>query len=289
MRQKYSYLIILIMSFAFLLWTNSVSAAELVFRVVPNLAADDLATIVEVRLDPQSKNLNVVEGVIKFQGEVADKLSVAIETGGSALNLWTSAPQYSTTEKALRFAGGVPGGFNQESLLLRLRLVSSSAGVASISWIGGTAYLNDGQGTKENIFAKSTTISFSPSDSAAPSSEPLDKAAPNFQYVDIGRDASVYEGKYFVSFSATDDLSGIARYTVKEGDEISEVSDGAYVFKDQSRRQSLTITAYDQAGNSQVTEVPARTPRLLYVIILLLVSGVLLFILFHVFRKKNKK
>jgi hypothetical protein len=289
MRQKYSYLIVLIMSFAFLLVTNSVSAAELVFKVVPNPLADDSATIVEVRLDPQTKNLNVVEGVIKFQGEAAEKLSVGIETGGSALTLWTSAPQYSSAEKALRFAGGVPDGFNQESLLLRLRLVSPSAGVASISWIGGMAYLNDGQGTKENIFAKSITISFSPSDSVPPSSEPLDKAAPNFQYVDIGRDASVYDGKYFVSFSATDDRSGVARYTVKEGDEISEVNDGAYVFKDQNRRQSLIITAYDQAGNYRVTEVPARTPRLLYVIILLLVGGVILFILFHVFRKKNKK
>lgn len=284
-----TYLTAVIVSSAYLLCANSVSAAQLAFKLVPNSNDADSATLVEVRLDPQMKDLNVVEGVIKFQGEVAERMSVDIETGGSALTLWTTAPLYSSGEQAIRFAGGVPGGFSQESLLFRLRLSSAAAGEATISWIGGAAYLNDGQGTKENVFAKSTAISFLASEPDLVPVESLDNAAPSFQYVDIGRDDSVYDGKYFVSFSATDDSSGIARYTVKEGDEVSEVIEGVYVFKDQKRRQPVTITAYDQAGNSHVTEIPARTPQLLYVIISLIVVVFGLFILLHVIRKKNKK
>jgi hypothetical protein len=142
-----------------ILMPQSASAAQLIFKTVPDNAVDSTAKIIEVRIDPQSEDLNVVEGIINFQGTISDKLSVEVETGDSLLTLWPTPPQYFAVEKNIHFSGGVPGGFSREGLLFRIRLSSSLSGDETILWNGGTAYLNDGKGTQENINAESIVVS----------------------------------------------------------------------------------------------------------------------------------
>jgi len=137
---------------------QSIFAAELIFKIVPNTTPNDSATIVEVRIDPQGKNLNVVEGTISFNGEARDNLSVQVENGQSVLSLWPLPPSYIENEKAIRFTGGVPNGFNKEGLLFRMRLFSVMHGDLEISYLNGNAYLNDGKGTKDYIFSKPLKI-----------------------------------------------------------------------------------------------------------------------------------
>jgi len=87
---------IALMILAFTLWfPQSTFAAELVFKIVPNDIVGDKAAIIEVRIDPKSKILNVAEGIISFRGIISDKLSVNIETGGSVMTLWPTPPQVS--------------------------------------------------------------------------------------------------------------------------------------------------------------------------------------------------
>lgn len=136
----------------------NVFAAQIIFKVVPNNVTGDRATIVEARIDPQSKDLNVVEGIVNFQGTITDKLSVEVDADGSVLTIWPTPPQYLSSEKVIRFTGGVPGGFNHESLLFRMRLSSPLSGNIIISWIDGAAYLSDGLGTKETISTMSVTV-----------------------------------------------------------------------------------------------------------------------------------
>lgn len=274
-----------------LIWLapQNVSAAELYFKVVPNTSGNDRATIVEARVDPQGKKLNVVEGIVNFQGDIVDKLSVAVETGGSVLTMWPTSPVYSTSDHAIRFAGGVPAGFTAESLLFRLRLFSSVTGNTTISWIGGTVYLNDGQGTKEPVSARSLSINLNEEVPQAISKTSPDTTPPTFDSVDVGQDPSVHDGKYFISFHATDDTSGIARYEIKEGDNATSVTDGVYVFKDQNRSTPVTIIAYDQAGNSQEIKIPVRYDWRKNVIIISLAIIVLLVVIIYVYKKKIKK
>ena len=130
-------------------------AARIDFKTIENNAA---GAIVEVRIDPQSLDLNAVDGAIDFQGNIAKDLSVAAETGGSVLTIWPSGPAYSADEKVLRFTGGVPGGFGAESLLLRLRLSSEAAGEVKVSWVDGAAYMNNGLGTAVGISSNPITV-----------------------------------------------------------------------------------------------------------------------------------
>lgn len=153
-----SYFIIAVAALSLLLIPQSTFAAELTFKVVPNTVVNDNTIIVEVRIDPQAKKLNVVEGAINFQGTAADDLSVQVENGQSILPLWPTPPQYIESEKVIRFAGGVPGGFDSEGLLFRMRLSSASYGDLDISYVNGSAYLNDGKGTKESVSAESLKV-----------------------------------------------------------------------------------------------------------------------------------
>jgi hypothetical protein len=139
---------------------QGIFAAELIFKVAPNTRAGDSATIIEVRIDPESKEMNVVEGTISFSGTVSDNLSVQIENGQSVLPLWPTPPEYIQSEKVIRFVGGVPGGFSSESLLFRMRLSVPESGNLAISFLKGIGYLNDGKGTRENISSEPIDVGF---------------------------------------------------------------------------------------------------------------------------------
>ena len=126
-------------------------AAQLKFREVPNTKSYDNATVVEVSMDSDQKNINVVDGVIKVEGEGLGKIYVNPDTTGSVLTLWPTPPQYIETDSSLHFVGGVPNGWTGEAVILRLRLSARMSGKVNLSWSEGSAYLNDGKGTVENI------------------------------------------------------------------------------------------------------------------------------------------
>lgn len=133
-------------------------AAELTFQVIPNTEVSDTTILLEVRIDPQSKTLNVVEGDIQFSGTASDNLSVEVENGESILPLWPTPPQYDADKKSVSFTGGVPSGFDSEGLLFRLHLSPTVPGALVISYMNGNAYLNDGKGTNEFVSSKSLDI-----------------------------------------------------------------------------------------------------------------------------------
>lgn len=120
-------------------------AAELLFKVAP-----DQKTI-EVWVDPQSKEMNVVEGTIQFSGFASEGLLAQVENGQSILPVWPTPPLYDEDNKAIEFVGGVPNGFNVEGLLFRVKLSPAMSGDLIVAYEDGAGYLNDGNGTKEVI------------------------------------------------------------------------------------------------------------------------------------------
>lgn len=158
-----------IIALALLVLPVSIFAAEINFNQVGNIGDSN---IVEVRIDPKSKNINVVEGAISVDFEKVSEVSemnqvgdtkdinIEIENGNSILSLWPIVPKYNSDEKEINFTGGLPLGFNKEGLLFRIKILSSQyIGNVKLAWAGGTAYLNDGKGTKESISSQPLTIS----------------------------------------------------------------------------------------------------------------------------------
>lgn len=132
-------------------------AAELSFQPILS-AGSSTPTVIEVRIDPQAKRLNVVEGVIRFSGEPSDDLFVEVENGQSILPIWPTPPQYNKDKKSISFTGGIPNGFDSPGLLFRVRISSAVSGDVTVSYSDGNAYLNDGKGTTEAVDSKPITV-----------------------------------------------------------------------------------------------------------------------------------
>ncbi len=148
---KQSLVTVLLVSSLFLV-PQYVRAAELLFK-----AASDQKTI-EVWVNPQSKEMNVVEGTIRFSGPAADGLMVHVENGQSILPIWPNSPLYNENSQTIEFVGGVPNGFTTEGLLFRLKLYPTKTGTLEIDYVDGAGYLNDGVGTKEAITSETFMV-----------------------------------------------------------------------------------------------------------------------------------
>jgi len=145
----------------FLLVPQNVFAAELTFTQIPNTGGGDNTAVIEVRVDPQSKNFNVVEGEIKFSGSGLEELSVQVENGKSILPIWTLPPEYNKDQRSIRFTGGVPYGFYTEGLLFQLQISNITTDDIEVSFTDGIAYENDGKGTKVAVSSTPLKISIS--------------------------------------------------------------------------------------------------------------------------------
>lgn len=156
---------VFIISFLFCAAPQAAMAAELNYKVVPNNGAGDNTATVEVRIDPQGKNINVIEGGITFAGASVDSLSVEVGKEGSVLTLWPVEPVYNPDEKMIRFVGGTPEGLTKEGLVFTLRILTTSADNIDISWSGVKTYLNDGKGTEESTSVKSISLNMENKDS----------------------------------------------------------------------------------------------------------------------------
>lgn len=261
-------------------------ASDLTFKLVPSNIVGDRTVVVEVHIDPKLTSINTVEGIIAFSGLDSDDLFVEIETGGSVMNFWPTPPKYFSKDKVIRFVGGTQNSFNHEALLFRIRIYSSLGGIEKISWLGGNAYLNDGQGTKDPIFAQSLNINLEGNHLDSINKVSLDTDPPYFTKIEIGQDDSIYDGKYFISFNAIDDISGVVKYEIREGGFTTNIFDNeVYVLKDQTKRTPIFITVYDKAGNSNFVKIPRQYS--LYIKIIFFSS--ILFIIIFMLKYLNKR
>lgn len=262
--------------------------AEVTFAVVPTPTEGDTATTIEVRIDAENVALNAVEGIIAFLG--ADEItSVVVETGGSLLSLWPITPHYSEEDRAVRFVGGSPAEFLGKGTLFRMRIFSEKSDDLTLSWVGGAAYRNDGMGTAEPITARSLTIALSSGEPDIINPASFDTKPPYFDAVYVTKDTDVYDGKYFVSFHASDDVSGISHYDVVENQITTRVeSNGLYVLQDQERTSKVVVIAYDQAGNSTSLKVPTRYAWVQNAIFIGVLLLIIIITMFLIFRKKKR-
>jgi len=83
----------------------------------------------------------------------------------------------------------------------------------------------------------------------------IDATRPEKFKPEIGKDPSIFEGKYFLSFSTTDKMSGIEYFEVKEGKKDFKITKSPYLLGDQNLRSKILVKAVDKAGNEKVAEI----------------------------------
>lgn len=242
---------------------------------------------VKVYLDTQGQEINAAEGQISIDGPAQVTF---INVGGSIFSLWPIKPSYLNNE--ISFAGGTPSGvFGGRLKLFDVALKFNAKGQILLTFKNGSAYANDGRGTKIDIVKSSEEIVvdrvLGDQKNEVEGMVLGDKIAPPKFSIELGRDNDSFEGKYFLSFYASDNDSGINRYEVKEGSNPPVRSGNTYVLRDQGLKSKVEVVAYDNAGNFTKSVFEPQNPifnfksaLILIVIFGILIGGYLWFIRF---------
>lgn len=247
-----------------------------------------------VRIDSENKNINTIEGGVSLNYP-SDLISlVDINTSGSKLSLWPGKPLPSVSGTSISFAGGSPGGFSsKDAIVFNIVLKLQKAGQIILTPENIGVYLNDGQGTKDEVSVKNLVINVLPQKSDRQSVDDWgnlisgDKTPPESFEIYLGQEGSVFDGKKFLSFSTTDKQSDIAYYEVIEGDLPPVRSGDTYVLREQNKSVKVTVIAYDSAGNARKSVYSPTSNNISYTIIIIFI--ILLIIVFKKMRKKKNE
>lgn len=107
----------------------------------------------------------------------------------------------------------------------------------------------------------------------------IDATLPSPFELEIGKDPTLFEGRYFLSFAATDKTSGLDHYEISETkrgrEDVWKIGTSPYLLEDQSLESIIRVRALDKAGNEQVAEFfPPEKPPFFQMAILIVVGVV---------------
>lgn len=234
-----------------------VYAARIFFSTSPATPAAGETFTILVHLDTGADSVNAVEGSLDLGTLRVER----VHTGGSALSLWPSEPKYSLGSHTVEFAGGVPGGIaeGKEVQLFSIEAQAPAAGTYTVSSASVRAFKNDGKGSAVAVAPASKKISVTSENAEPAAAKPKDTTAPQFVSLEVGQDSSLFDGRQYVSFFATDEGSGVTRYQVKEGwFSLYHDADRYYVLADQDRGSDIWVRATDDAGNTVTKKIPSE-------------------------------
>ncbi len=242
--------------------------AAVVSVIVDNsTVAQNQTVLVSVSLDTQGEDANAVQAEVTFPPNLfAFK---KISDGTSAVSLWITPPKESSPG-LIDLAGIMPGGFTgSNGPLFSFELQPLGVGSGTIQVASATVLANDGLGSPLSVALGSISVNVgAASSTSVPSAPQADYTSPNPFTPQIASDPNIFNGKYFLVFSATDNESGIDHYEVLEvpsGSSEQPFSSwhGAtspYLLTDQNLSSDIYVRAVDHNGNFIVVKVPARHP-----------------------------
>ncbi len=249
-----------------------------------------------VRIDSEGRNINAAEGELLLDHAANVASLTDITTSGSTFSLWPRKPLPSERNTRISFAGGSPGGLtSKDAVVFNVVLKLQEPGQIALSPDNVEVYLNDGKGTRDDVRVKDLIINVLPK---KPGTETVDdwnnvvlndKTPPEPFEVYLGQEASVFDGKKFLSFNTTDTQSGVSYYEVLEDDLPPIRSNDTYVLQEQNKPVKVKVIAYDSAGNARESVYHSPAPPTSYPVVLVLI-GILVFILLvSVFKKLRKQ
>jgi len=279
---RFCKIFIFIFIFSLLFLIQETKATRLYF--------DSIENGVEVRLDTENENINAVDINLDFSSGLELK---DFSDGGSIISLWAERPELGSKQSS--FSGLVPGGFRGDGLLLKLILESKEIGDRKISFKeDSNVLLNDGRGTPASLrftnYYESQIIEEVdvPVDSA-----PQDTNLPEAFEPRLVQMNDVFDGRYFVVFSAQDKDSGVDYYEVFDDGEWVK-AESPYVLKNQNLedlRKNLQVRAIDKAGNERIEKVSLEKESTWYkkyfIWGIIAVMGLVVFVVWKISKKKS--
>ena len=300
-KSKFSKLLVILFFLVFLLSAKYVSAAELSLSSDSKDVNIGNTIAVDVLINTEGESINVVDGNITIPNGL-DLIEIKeLSSANSALNQWVRTPSWSKKDGTISFIGGLPGGLNQKSAnLFRIFFTARSLGQVTFSPSDIKVYANDGKATLVGVHSTSLTININKADNssvkdALQTTITKDYKAPTDINVDLGQDASLFDGQKFINVSATDSDSGIAYFEVKEGNREPVRTSSSYVLQNQNNLEPIIIFAFDKAGNvskkilSPHSSVDTNNNLFIIIDTILIVAFIAsVFILCRIFKKKKK-
>jgi hypothetical protein len=207
-------------------------------------------------------------------------------------------PTFSNQTGKIYFLGGIPGGYSGDGILGRIIFRAKKEGKAQVKFDETCqVLLNDGLGTPAKLKTEGANFEILAQKREVPQNEweellKGDKNPPERFKIKIGKDPSVFGGKYFIVFSTADKESGIDHYEVKEGEGEWKIEKSPYLLKDQSLKSKILVKAIDKASNERIEKISPSfgmnwKNALLFLIPILLLAGII-FWLFKKFHPKIK-
>jgi hypothetical protein len=280
-----------------ILFPNNIFAAHIYAESATSTVMIGDTVIVNVMLDSVGENPNVIDGEIVLKNALKNIDIIEFSRAGSVLTYWPNTPSLETNSK-IYFTGGTPGGFNQESALL-FKIVFKAEGEGRVSFVPDNikVYNNDGKATRLSINTSPFEINILPNKGGEFTDEwteiiSNDNKPPKNISAIIGQDSDVFDGKKFISISASDDESGIAYFEVREGNKPVARSGDTYILQNQDELSTITIIAYDKAGNSSKIVIGnnkndnGQESNIIFILlVIVLIYSLIRFII--IIRKKN--
>ena len=254
--------------YTFFMLPASVFAASLYFDPADiNVSVGD-EVLLTIGFRSEGETINALEGIFSFASEQWEVQEV--RDGDSFIHFWITKPEVSPGG-IIRFSGIVPGGFPLETgTVFSLVVKARESGTGTFDVREAWAVIHDGLGTKTVL--QPHTVFYAISQRRAGDKEEkiisvADTAPPEEFAPVVVRDATTFDGKWFLVFSTRDTGSGVSRFEVYEhtskhipSDAKWQVVNNPYVLVDQQRKRYVFIRAVDRAGNiREVVVAPLYT------------------------------
>lgn len=259
--------IALFIGLAFVVPSSASAATAYVETSRESISVGDTA-IVTVKVNTEGATPNTVEGEVSIKSSSDNLVVQEFSLANSAFGLWPRTPSLSKDGHTVSFVGGVPGGFSIEgATLFKIIVEARKEGTVTIAPQNFSVFANDGSGTKIAVKMKGVTLRVTSKEAGVPATNEWlavvsgDVIPPTDFIVVPGQDASLFEGKKFVFFSAVDNESGISHYDVSEDGAPAVRSGSTYVLRDQTGSPSLKVVAYDKAGNKKASSYSDTAPE----------------------------
>lgn len=250
--------------------------------------------IVDLKIDTKGECVNTIEGHLSFSKENLEIIDTSL--GGSIISIWLEKPEINQENGIISFVGGIPGGYCGElpgdpgelGLLNRIifKVKETNNERANIKFLKNTKILlNDSLGTEVDFSILSKNIKIISEESIIPKTEwqeeiSKDNIPPEIFKIDVRKDPSIFEGKYFILFFTTDKQTGIDHYEVKEGSGEWNVKESPYLLENQTIQSIIKVKAVDKAGNETISEYNQTSLFKKYLWLIIVLAAVIIFIVY---------
>ncbi len=182
------------------------AAAEFYFSRQPDEVRVGDTFAVDLKISSPEESVNVLEGYLTFDKE---KLTLEeISAGGSLFEFWLKQQIFSDKEGDISFIGGVAGGFlGKEAVILKIIFNAKKEGTVFLHLKDNSVlFLNDGRGTPVNFISRPIFLNIAASSEAVlPRDEwrallNEDRVPPEPFEVTRGKDRTIFDNRYFISF-----------------------------------------------------------------------------------------